>query len=293
MNSGDIVLQYGLKEGHNADATVAADSLLAWIDVVRDAARAIDPNADIRVELLGREEGSLRQLLRLVDDQVKLVSDGAADYPYLKKVAIGLAAALATTTLSVFVQEIIEPEVQVVELSAPDRKILTTLTEQISSDASTSRAATRFFRAIERDPAITEVVLSDGSGRTPMVRIDRSQFAMRGGLYSPEEEAQPAEETRTDVWSVVLLQAPFYVSERHWAFSRDGIRFSARVVDAAFLQAIVDKTIPINLQEGVTMEVAVEWKERLNGKVWEMIPDSRRIVRVLSPRPMRPTPTPD
>jgi hypothetical protein len=56
--------------------------------------------------------------------------------------------------------------------------------------------------------------------------------------------------------------------------------------DAIFLAALKDGRIPLTLQEGVIMRVEVEWKETLNGQVWDMVPRSRRIVRVLSPAPI-------
>ncbi|WP_375382280.1 hypothetical protein [uncultured Sphingomonas sp.] len=282
-DDGEIILQLGLQEGRNADAAVAAESLLAWIDLARAAARAIDPYADVRVELLGREEGSLKQILKLVDDHLGTISHGADQFPYLKKAAIGLAIAVATSGLQSFVQHQLGSPVQDVALSQKDRDLLQGMTKSIQVDAHASRSAMRFYRALERDPAITGVVVKSADGRGPAVEIDRSQFAMRGGLFSPEE-AQVPDEIKREVWSVVLMHAPFYASTRHWGFSRDGVKFSAQVTDLAFLQAIVDGTLPISLHEGVRMEVEVEWKERLDGKAWQYVPESRRIVRVLSPR---------
>lgn len=284
-DDGKIVLQLGLKDGRNADAAVAAESLLAWIDLARDAARAIDPYADIRVELIAREEGSLKQILKLIDDHAAIISAGADHFPYLKKAAIGLAIAVATAGLSTFVEQALDTDVQDVALSQTDRDLLRGMTDAIRESADASRSAMRFYRALDRDPAITNVVVKQaGDHGAAIVTIDRAQFAMRGGLYT-SEAAPPAEQTRSEIWSVVLMQAPFYVSARHWGFSRDGVRFSAQMADLEFLQAITDKTIPIGLQEGVRMEIKVEWKERELGKAWEYVPDSRKVVQVLSPRP--------
>lgn len=285
MSDGDIVLQFGLEEGRNADAVIAAEALIAWVDTVRDAARAIDPDADVRVELLGREKGSLRQLLRLVDDHAKVISEGADEYPYLKKAALGLALAVATSTISVVVQATLHSGTEVVELSPEDRELLKGMTDQIHNDHATGKSAERFFQLIERDPAITDVKIADGFDRPPIVTIPRKDFAFRGGMWTADA-GPPPEEIRRARWTVVLLQAPFYNSPRHWQFDRDGLKFSAQMLDLAFLQAITDRRLPISLQEGVTMDVEVEYRERLNGQVWEYVPDTRKIVRVLSPRPL-------
>ena len=290
--SGDLVLQYDLKEGRNADAQAAAESLLAWIDLARDAARAIDPYSDIRVELLAREEGSLKQLLRLVDDHIATISEGANEFPYLKKTAIGLAIAIATSGLQIAIEKTFEDPVQNVALSPADRELLQGMTQAIRESAEASKSAMRFFRAIERDPAVTDVKVRTSEDSTPLVVVDRAEFALRGGLFVPEAAPQP-DETKRAVWSVVLLTAPFYASSRHWRFSRDGTPVSAQMADLAFLQAIVDGTVPISLHEGVRMEVEVEWKERMVGRVPITVPDSRKIVRVISPRPGEPLPPPD
>ena len=291
-DSGEIVLQYDLAKGRNADAQAAAESLLAWIDLARDAARAIDPYADIRVELLARKEGSLKQFLRLVDDHVATISAGANEFPYLKKTAIGLAIAVATSGLNLAIEKTFDDPVQNVGLSSEDRQLLKGMTDAIRDSAEASRSAMRFFRAIERDPAVTDVKVRTSEHGAPIVVVDRPQFAIRGGLFTPEVAPTP-DEIKRDVWSVVLLNAPFYASSRHWRFSRDGTPFVAQMADVGFLQAIVDGTVPISLHEGVRMDVEVEWKERLVGKVPITVPDSRKIMRVLSPRPGEALPSPD
>lgn len=280
----DLILQLGLADGRYADAAVAAESLLAWVDLARDAARAIDPLADVRVELLGRTEGSLKQWLRIVDDHLATANAGADEYPYLKKAAIGLAIAVATSGLSTFIQESFTPDVQEVSLSSRDRQLLESMTKVIREDENTARSSQRFYRALERDPAITNVIVKNGRTDTPLVTINRAEFAIRGGLYSAAQE-EKAEEYKREVWSVVLMQAPFYASSKRWRFSRDGVPFSATMTDAIFLQAIVDGTIPISLRAGVRLEVEVEWRQRQQGAVWVYMPGTRRITRVLSPRP--------
>lgn len=287
MFDDDIVLRLGLAKGRNADAVVAAESLLAWVDLARDAARAIDPYADVRVELLGRAEGSLKQFLRLVDDHAATISAGADQYPHLKKFAIGLAVAIATAGLNVAVERTLVSGVQTVELSDRDRDLLRGMTHAVSQSTATAKNVQRFYRTLDRDPAITDVTVALGPTRPPLLIVERPEFAMRGGLYSQSEE-DVAEEARREVWSVVLMQAPFYKSSRRWGFSRDGVSFSAQMNDAIFLQAIEDGTIPISLRAGVRMEVEVEWQERRRGKVWEYRPGTRRITRVLWPRPAIP-----
>ena len=285
MASGDLVLQFGLEEGRHADAVLAAQALIDWVHLAKEAALAIDPGSDLKVELLGRDEGSLRNLLRLLDSIAKDIHEGAGDYPYLKKTAIGLATAIVTSTVGTGIQISAQPKVQQVELSSADRALLKGMQEQIERSPAVATASKRFFKTVERDPAITTVQIANDFEAAPVIVIPRSEFPERSGLWSLQEE-EPPEETRRATWSVVLLRASFTHTPASWSFSRDGLPFSARMDDPDFLAAIAAKTVPITLQEGVLMQVEVEYRERLVGQVWQYVDRTRRVVRVLSPRPL-------
>ncbi|CAA9484585.1 MAG: hypothetical protein AVDCRST_MAG39-253 [uncultured Sphingomonadaceae bacterium] len=120
-----IVLTFGLEPGRNINARIAAVALLAWNDLVREAALAVDPRDRLVIELLPIERGSFRfpQILRYAEDAAKDVAEGAGDYPYLKKAAL----ALATLTLGGFIgaiaQEALQDDVQKVRLIEMDPQV--------------------------------------------------------------------------------------------------------------------------------------------------------------------------
>lgn len=291
--AADLTLTLGLKPGRNANAAVVAEALAAWVLLVGEAAKAIDPLDPVVVELVGLEEGSLklRQLLRRAEGIANDISAGADEYPTLKAIAIGMAAATATAAIGVGIEKVLEDPVQEVRLSKEDRELLQNQVAKVNDSVAVQHASRRFYQAIERDPAVTEIVVLEGPEDIPVVRVPREEFSDRGGLWQIEEEIVESERTTRDVWDVVLLKAPFLHKPRRWTFLRDGILFSARMDDAHFLRAIRDGRVPITLQEGVMMRIEVEFKERQKGQVWRALDSSRRVTRVVAPLPL-PSPLP-
>ncbi len=288
MDGGDIVLKFELLDGRNADAVLAAESLIAWVRLVQDAAIAIDPLSPIRIELLGRDEGSLKQLLRIIDDGLKSISEGGDEYPYVKKAALGLALALGTAVTGSGVQHIMQPAVQEVRFSPHDEAIFEDMRSRMMKSPDVASRAKDFYKVVSRDRAITGIKIADGDTGQPILEVPMAQFAAFSGLWDGDEAVEQSEAVKTiDArWSVVIIKAAAVGLPRTWRFSRDGVELSARMEDSDFLEAIRERRVPIMLQEGVVMDVAVKYREKLIGQVWRYIPGSRRIVRVISPRPL-------
>lgn len=288
MAGGDTVLQFDLKDGEYADAILASESLIAWVNTIQAAAKAIDPFDLVRVEIIASERGSLRHLLRIVETTASDIAAGANEYPTLKKLAIGLALG----TAPVLIDHALQPSVQMVALSETDRILLRDWQKCIRDDSAVEIAAKRFYRVAERDHAITAVRIGQDHVSAAEIVIPRDQFPDKSGLWDLQEE-EPPEEVRRAIWHVVLLKAAFTHEPRAWTFSRDGLPFSARMEDKAFLAAIAAKTVPISLQEGVMMQIEVEYRERLEGQVWQYVDRSRKVVRVVTPKPLPPVTPPD
>ena len=232
---------------------------------------------------------SSHRFLRRAENVVRDIAEGASEYPYLKKVAIGLAIASGTTILQTGAQIAMQPATQTVRLSTEDRKLFEDIRDKIAASGGVQSAARRFFLTVEKDPAVTEVTVSEKSGSKPLVVVPRAEFPVRSGLWTPENIPAPERPARA-IWDVVLLRAPFVHVPRTWNFLRDGVPVSAKMEDPVFLAAIREGTIPITLQEGVSMRIEVEYKERLTGQVWTYVDSSRRVVRVLSPLPLASAP---
>jgi hypothetical protein len=158
---------------------------------------------------------------------------------------------------------------------------------KIDNSERVRHASRRFLQSVERDPAITEVTVSEDDSE-PMVVIGRDNFPGRDALWEIED-IPPAERITRDNWDVVLVKASFVNRPARWMFSRDGLNFSAKMDDKAFLSAIRDGRVPITLQEGVMMRIEVEFKEQQEGQIWRALDATRRVVRVVSPQPLTQT----
>lgn len=118
----------------------------------------------------------------------------------------------------------------------------------------------------------------------PAVIIPKSQFPEKSGLWSEQIEGS-TEKTVTAIWTVVLVKPTLDHRPRNWRFARDGVEFSAKMTDRSFLEAIPAGRVPITLQEGIMMVIEVQYTERLNGQIWEYVPSTRKVTKVVSPRP--------
>jgi hypothetical protein len=282
----ELTLRFGLNEGRNANALYAAESLVAWVHLANEAAQAIDPTDRVVIELVGITEGSLqfKQVLKKIDQTIGDLSARADEYPHLKAVAIAMAAQLAVGGTTVAIERATTPSVQTVNLSDEDRALLADMNGKVEKSERVRHASKRFLQSVERDPAVTEVTVAEDDGE-PMVVIQRENFPSRDALWEIET-LPPAERIVRDSWDVVLMKASFVNRPARWMFARDGLNFSAKMDDKAFLAAIRDGRVPITLQEGVMMRIEVEFKEQQDGQIWRALDSSRRVVRVVSPQPL-------
>lgn len=100
MTDGDNVfgLYFQLKPGRKADLEVVAEAAMLWVQTLRAAARAIDPNTQIRVEIIDAKESSLQlnTIFDWLESHLARLDAGSAKYPRLRSVAIALAVFLVT-----------------------------------------------------------------------------------------------------------------------------------------------------------------------------------------------------
>ena len=112
MADADLILKFEIAEGRNPDAAIAAEALSAWAALLRAAALAVEPDANVRIELVGVEKGSQTFLFAVqkVKEFVGDVSDGMAEFPLVKKAAITLGGLVTTTAITVAVTNSLTPD---------------------------------------------------------------------------------------------------------------------------------------------------------------------------------------
>jgi len=294
MHEDRILIHLETAPGRYPDTAVAAQALLDWVALVQATLAAIAPEDRVAIEIVGVREGSTRfpQILRWLDDQTGNIRAAWAQYPHLKSIVAGSAHTFYTSAVAAGVSLAMQPSEQVVRLSDEDREILASYTDKAAKSGAVQEASKQFYQTLGRAPEITGIAVDDKWEKGDDLKvIPRSQFPERSGMWELQQEFVSTKRVSRATWDVVLLRAPFTSKPQRWQFSRDGLKFSAKMEDPAFLLAIRERRVPISLQEGVMMRLEIEFKEELDGQVWETIASTRRIIRVLSPAPLADLPS--
>ncbi len=283
MSAGEISLYFGLKKGKNADLEVVAQAAIEWVEALRAAALEIEPEAQIRVELLDAKESSLRLnvILDWIEAQLARLDDGSSRYWRLKKLAIAIAIFVPTVGYPTYDFYFGDPPV--VSLSEEDRLLLDELIEQISDIPVVEAQRRKFFRVLERDPVITSVGVAEGHDNRPAILVPSTEFAERGGLWDAEEDDQ--ERTLRPVLDVTLISPTLLRRPRAWTFQPEGLpEFSAIMRDKRFLAALEEDHVRERLRTGIKMTIRLEVKEKRADGDWVVKPQGRSVIEVISPK---------
>lgn len=287
----DLILKFEIVEGRVPSAEVVARALLAWIDMLKVAGSVIEPDAELDVGLTGVESGSdiFKLSLRMAEGVAGQVIDGMQEYPLVSKAALALAGLVGTTVFTVALTSAITPDPRIPDDQMEVFREQNRLMEE-SNDL--RREQQRFYGILHEEPAIERIDVLRGYDRQPIYSIPYNEFAERSGLWTgePEEESMPSK-TVTVTWDVILIKPVLKPERRRWQFMRDGIEFSAKMDDAAFLEALSAKSLGIQMAEGVRMRIEVKYREEFDGTTWLPIKGSHRVTRVLEPSPP-PAPVP-
>jgi hypothetical protein len=285
VSDGEISLYFGLKEGRKADLEIVAQAALHWVGAIRAAAQAIDPGAQIRVDLIDASEASLHlnSVFEWIEGQLARLDAGASNYPRLKRLAVALAIFVASSGPQTYDFYFGRHEMQ---LSAEDRQRLDTLIELMKRIPEVKENERKFFKTLERDPAISEVGVTEGRDpkAKPAITVPHSQFAERGGLWALQTDMEQ-ERVLYPVLDVTLVKPALATGHRSWVFAQEGLpEFSAIMKDQRFLDALKDSNIHEQLRMGIPMTIRLEVKERTVAGVWKVKPRGRSVIEVLSPK---------
>lgn len=277
----DIILRFGIAEGRNPQANSVAEALAAFVEVLQSAAEVVDPETRLSVELVGVEPGSqmFKLALRKVHEFGEQVEAGADQYPLYKKAAIALGGLIGGT----MVVNAVTPDPRIPE---DQMVVFQEMNQNVAASVQLQRDSARFWGINHDDPAIEHVDVLNGFDRSPIYQVPRVEFADRSGLWTGDsDEIATTTEPRTATWDVILVKPVLVPERRRWTFAREGLEFSALMTDKAVLQAIHERTLPIQLAEGFPMKIEVQYRERFEGNAWLPVPGSHRVKRVIAPRP--------
>lgn len=277
---GSLSLYFDLKEGEKADLEVVAQAAIHWVGAIRAVARQIDPDMNVRVEIIDASEGSLslNTVLDFLERQLTRVEEGSGRHPRLRKLAIALAIFLPVSGFETYDLYFGDGRV---ELSETDRAVLNDILKHVKPTPEVIEKKEKFFKTLEHDPAIKGVGFSEKRTQ-PFVMIPSDQFPERGGLWSIQEQ-DPDKRTIYPVVDVTLIAATLVKKPRAWRFQPDGLpEFSAKMKDKRFLDALEDDHVRERLRIGIRMTIRLRVEEKKVGGVWQA--GRRQVVEVISPR---------
>ncbi|MGQ0559223.1 MAG: hypothetical protein ACT4OE_06515, partial [Sphingosinicella sp.] len=224
MPENQLSLYFDLKPGKKADLEIISAAAIAWVEALRATAQAIDPESDIKVELVDADESSLifntvvEWLERHVEPKLKRIERGGKRLPRTKKLAFALMLFVIVTgypTYDFYFGD--EP------FTDEDRQMLKEIYDQVVNEPAVETAKKKFYRTLEREPAITGVGIKEKpEDRKPIILVPSDRFAEAGGLWTPDVEEDDLEVSRP-VLDVVLVKPALVNRQRSWTFKPEGL----------------------------------------------------------------------
>ncbi|WP_298196035.1 hypothetical protein [Novosphingobium sp.] len=283
--SAPISLYFDIEKGRRADLSVVAEAAIAWAQTVREIIDNLEPGLEIRIEIVDGEQGSLWiNTLVKIEKFLEAVEKGGKRYPHIWALVRGFAIIVVATPLSVTAEDIwkslVGEKPELVKLSDEDkRKIVNDLAKALRENVA-PKPKQRFYKAVLSDPVIKGVGVASDTKRRPELVASRNQIELV--IRSDQVDDEPTTRRRTEELDVVLVSPVLRNAERSWRFLRPGLpEFGAVMKDRGFLDALVRGGIHVELREGISMKVEIEYKERREGNLW--ITEDRAVLRVIEP----------
>lgn len=285
MQEEALGLYFKLKPGEKADLEIISSAAIAWVETLRATARAIDPDAEIRVELVDADESSLifntlvEWLEKNVEQRLDRLAVGGQKLPRTRKLALALAIFVITTGIPTYLEYFDSSE-----FTDEDRATMKHIQEKLDADVAVQTAKRKFYRTLEREPSIVGVGIKEAPKGDPIFIVPSAVFSEAGGLWVLEEEGVQ-QQISQPVLEVTLVKPALVHTPRSWTFKPDGLpEFDAVMRDAKVLRAIQEKRFPADFGEGVRMTVRLEVNEVFVDGQWKLVRGGRSVMRVISPK---------
>lgn len=285
MSDSQISLYFQLREGEKADLEIVSAAAIAWVESLRAVARAYDPNSDVKVELVDADESSLiyNTLIdwfeRNIERRIERLDRGGGRLPRTRKLALALALFLIVTGYPTYDFYFGDDG-----FTDEDRAMMKEILERAQKDPAVETSKRKFFRTIEREPAITAVGIKEHPKGEPLVIVTSDRFAEASGLWVTDDSDVPEQVTHP-VLEVVLVKPALVHTPRAWTFKPEGLpEFEAVMRDPLVLKAIQENGLPERLREGIPMTIRMEVREVLVDGQWKLVRGGRSVIRVISPK---------
>ena len=296
MLSYPATLQLDFAQNAGIEATDVGKALIAWASAIEEASQIIDPSSPIVVDVVGVDQGCLRlhAVLKFVEGALTSADNVLTPYPKLRAAlalnVFSIPGMIVGGALGALAYDQIKGEEEktpaAVERAKEDAK------RNLEESPAVRNGVQRFYRTLEAAPDVKSMRIYSKDPEKPVVQVQRDEFAFYGGLFN-ELQADQERRPRQDVWDVIVTHPVIISKPRVWRFKRDGAPFKAKLTDPFFLNAIKNRTLPMQVAEGTLMRVRVEWFEDHQDGQWVTDENSFEVSKVLWPAPLRkPMPLP-
>jgi hypothetical protein len=279
IEAGSISLYFKLKKERSADLEIISEAAIAWVETLRAIAQAVDPESDVKVELINVDQSSaiFNTIVDWFDRNLDRIALGYERQPRSRKLLLALAGFTITTAYPTYEAYFGD------DFSEEDRAMLKRIDEHTRHNPAVTTARSKFFRIVERERVIEAVGIKEAPRGEPLVLVDSDSFEHDEGVFSIDAD-EPERVTQT-VLEVVLVKPALVHTPRSWTFKPDGLpEFDAVMRDAKVLNAIRTKGFPSQMREGVRMTIRIEVHEVLIDGQWKLIRGGRSVMRVIDPK---------
>jgi hypothetical protein len=274
-----VSLYFKLQKDEKADLEIISAAAIAWVETLRAAAQAVDPASDVRVDLVSVDESSaiFNTLVEWFDRTTDRIAEGYERTPRGRKLALALALFTITTAIPTYEEFFGD------NFTEKDRETLDRIDKQTRDDPAVRTARQKFYRTLDREPAVVAVGIKEAPEDEPIVLVTSDTFSERDQILTMQEDVP--ERISQAVLEVVLVKPALVHTPRAWTFKPDGLpEFDAVMRDARVLDAIRTKGFPEQMREGIRMTVRIEVHEVMVDGHWKLIRGGRSVMRVIDPK---------
>lgn len=291
--SSDLSLYFQLEDESVADLEILSASAIAWVETMRAAARVIDPQSDIRVNLVNVDQSSaiyntvIEWFERHTEPGLDRFEKGLGRAPKSKKLLMAFAPFVIITGIPTY--DFYFGEDGYFNRDSSDNEDITSeerdrILKEITEDPAVETATRKFYRTVEREPKIKAVGLKEKPDGATLVLVGNERFAEAGGLWVMESDGD-VEQVTTNVLDVVLVKPALVHTPRAWTFKPDGLpEFDAVMRDPVILEAMERGGLPDRMREGIPMTIRIQTREVMRDGQWKLVRGGRSVVRVISPK---------
>lgn len=274
-------LYFQLKPGERADLEVVSAAAIAWVEGLRAAARAVSPDAEIRVEIVDAQAASLnlngfiKFLEEHIEPHLARIERGGRKLRRTTALIRALAVGLLITAPATYDIYFGDPD-----FTEEDRAMLRELSEEVGRDETVIQRRKEFYRHVEKDPSITGVGVKERPIDPPMFVVPNTMFPEAGGLWDPEEAKVPDRITY-DEKDVILVRPALTHTARAWTFRETGFpEFDATMQDP---RVLARGGLPEQMQAGIQLRIRLKIVEENVYGEYRLKRGGRIVERVISP----------